>query len=56
MKDTKTPYTVRIPMDVKQWIHNLANKNLRSINAEIIFQLRASMELTAGGDNENKSC
>ena len=56
MAELKTPYTVRIPADVKKWIHNLADKNLRSMNSEIIVQLRACMELTAGGDNANKSC
>ena len=56
MKKQKTAYTVRIPADVKKWVHDLADKNLRSMNSEIIVQLRVCMELTAGGTNASKSC
>lgn len=39
---------IRIPFSVKEFIEKEAKKNLRSMNAEIVFLIRKNMEKAAG--------
>lgn len=39
---------IRLPLSVKEFIEKEAKKNLRSMNAEIVFLIRQNMEKAAG--------
>jgi len=39
---------IRLPLREKDFIEREANKNVRSMNAEIVFLIREKMEKTAG--------
>lgn len=39
-----TPFGVRFPADIKERLHKAANKNNRSMNAEIVARIAESFE------------
>lgn len=39
-----TPFGVRFPVDIKEKLHKAANKNNRSMNAEIVDRIAESFE------------
>ena len=39
---------IRLPLREKDFIEREANKNIRSLNAEIVFLIREKMEAAAG--------
>lgn len=39
---------IRIPVDLKEWVEGCAQKNRRSLNAEVIFRLERSREVERG--------
>ena len=41
-------FRLRIPNDVKSWVRANAEKNMRSLTAEIVFTLREKMATAAG--------
>lgn len=41
-------FRLRIPDDVREWVRGSAEKNLRSMTAEIVFALRERMEAATG--------
>lgn len=40
-----TPFGVRLPTEVKEKLQRAANKNTRSMNAEIVARMAASFEV-----------
>ena len=43
MKSADTQVRIRLPNDLKAWVEKEAKKNLRSVNAEVVFVLRDRM-------------
>ena len=39
MNDTAKTFNLRIPPDLREWLDAAARKNMRSLNAEILFRL-----------------
>ncbi|WP_278368665.1 Arc family DNA-binding protein [Acetobacter orientalis] len=35
---------IRVPEEVKAWLENNARENERTINSEVVFQLKQAME------------
>lgn len=48
-------FRLRIPEDVKQWIKVSAERNMRSMTAEINFALRERMQAVAGEGSKAKT-
>lgn len=53
MEETTEPsqFSIRLPSDVRQYLHNCANKHGRSLNSEILKRLEYSISLES--DHEN---
>lgn len=50
MNDTAKTFNLRIPPDLREWLDSEARKNMRSVNAEILFRLaKAKASEDAGG-------
>lgn len=45
-------FKLTIPTEIKEWLADQAERNLRSQSAEIILALREKMEREAGGRRE----
>ncbi len=43
------PFGLRMPSDVKEWLSEKANQNMRSLNAEIVVALKEKMEKEKAG-------
>jgi hypothetical protein len=52
MADEETQFRVRLPADIHAELTQLAEKNQRSINAEIVARLRASLRWDAHDPDE----
>ena len=46
MTQNDTIMRIRLPADLKAWVATEAERNLRSLNAEVVFFLRERMERT----------
>lgn len=40
----KTPYPLRMPSDLREWMNSMAKENGRSLNSEIVQRLVKSKE------------
>ena len=49
---TMKQFKLTIPTEIKEWLADQAERNLRSQSAEIILALREKMEREAGGRGE----
>lgn len=43
-KHRPMPYPLRIPQDLRQLLEKSAEKNQRSLNGEIVFQLKTKLQ------------
>jgi hypothetical protein len=46
MAQNDTIMRIRLPADLKSWLSDEAERNLRSLNAEVVFMLRDRMTRT----------
>jgi hypothetical protein len=40
----ETPYPLRLPVDLREWMEKRATENQRSLNMELTYRLRESKE------------